>query len=80
MKLHWHKLRIPTDEAIKSIYDNVNTADEYLLNCRIAGLFLSSIYNKKALIFHENKTFDIVKEKKRGGKCNFWRLSNLEAN
>ena len=32
------------------------------LHCVITGLYLSSICNKTALLFHENNKFDTVKE------------------
>ena len=46
--------RLPTDEATKSIFADTAAADA--LHCSISGSFLSSICNKTAVLFIENKT------------------------
>ena len=46
------------------------------LYCAIAGLYLSSICDKKVLLFHQNNNFDYVKKKKKSiYRDSFWKSS-----
>lgn len=51
----FYHTRLPTDEATKS-------------HCAVAGFYLPSICNETALLFQENRTFDVVKNEKKDSR------------